>query len=99
MLHGIVPLFALAGGNSDAIASPDFNGAGYNTVGIRSWNFHGPDWIYQGGPSTDTRRDVFYNQWDDADNLNTATHGWAVPTEVDPNSVDPWMSAIGGGIY
>mmetsp|Transcript_2016 Transcript_2016/g.4695 ORF Transcript_2016/g.4695 Transcript_2016/m.4695 type:complete len:92 (-) Transcript_2016:113-388(-) len=77
-----------------------FNPAGYNTGGIRQWNPHGPDWIYQGGPSGNDLHDVYYNQWDDSDNLPTDTHMWATPFDVgDPTGVEPWLSAVGGGIY
>lgn len=57
-------------------------------------------WFHQGGPSGNDLHDVYYNQWDDSDNLPTDTHMWATPFDVgDPTGVEPWLSAVGGGIY
>ena len=51
----------------------------------------------QGGPdSTDVKNDPFYNQWED---LDDSPIGWHITEPVDPCSTEPWLSAVGGGIY
>eukprot|EP00960_Hanusia_phi_P054293 762611-Hanusia_phi.AAC.1 len=41
--------------------------------------------------------DTSYNEWYNLD--SSAYHFKANSTPVDPGSVDPWLSGVGGGIY
>lgn len=62
------------------------------------WAHHDRDWIYQGGPETDSvKHDVFFNQWDDLD--DSSADGYHVTEPVDPASSDKWLDDVGGGIY
>mmetsp|Transcript_4345 Transcript_4345/g.6402 ORF Transcript_4345/g.6402 Transcript_4345/m.6402 type:complete len:96 (-) Transcript_4345:248-535(-) len=95
MLHQLV--FQSLLGEIDYGAQGDFTPAGYNATGIRTWNGHGPDWIFQGGPDTsDEMHNPQYNQWGD---LDDSPISWTISEPVDPCSVSPWLSAVGGGIY
>mmetsp|Transcript_35688 Transcript_35688/g.71570 ORF Transcript_35688/g.71570 Transcript_35688/m.71570 type:complete len:83 (+) Transcript_35688:55-303(+) len=75
-----------------------FLDSGYNDpANLWVWNVHGTDWIYPGGPdSTDVKNDVTFNQWQDLDDSYTP---WTITEPVDMNSVDPWLSEVGRGIY
>mmetsp|Transcript_36843 Transcript_36843/g.74454 ORF Transcript_36843/g.74454 Transcript_36843/m.74454 type:complete len:83 (+) Transcript_36843:11-259(+) len=75
-----------------------FLDSGYNDpANLWVWNVHGTDWIYQGGPdSTAVKNDVTFNQWQDLDDSYTP---WTITEPVDMNSVDPWLSEVGRGIY
>jgi len=69
----------------------------YNNENIWTWNTHGKDWIYEGGPdSTLVKNDPSFNQWEDLDDSPVAFHTTA---PVDPMSVDSWLSKVGGGLY
>eukprot|EP00284_Hemiselmis_tepida_P010476 CAMPEP_0174916294 /NCGR_PEP_ID=MMETSP1355-20121228/1719_1 /TAXON_ID=464990 /ORGANISM="Hemiselmis tepida, Strain CCMP443" /LENGTH=93 /DNA_ID=CAMNT_0016161285 /DNA_START=36 /DNA_END=317 /DNA_ORIENTATION=+ len=86
----LVPLTALSG----VVPPTEFDEGGYN-VGNWEWKAHGPDWIYQGGP-TGNRHNVFYNQWE---GLDDSRHEWTYGPACDPNEVDEWLGSIGKGIY
>ena len=95
MLHQLV--FQSLLGEIDYGAMGDFTPAGYNQAGLWGWNVHDGDWIYQGGPdSTEVKNMPYYNQWED---LDDSPIGWHITEAVDPCSTDPWLSAVGGGIY
>ncbi len=44
----------------------------------------------------DNRHNVYFNEYDSLDNSPIS---WHITEPVEADSVDPWMNAIGGGIY
>ena len=61
------------------------------------WAEYVRDFVVQGGPdSTEVKNMPYYNQWED---LDDSPIGWHITEAVDPCSTDPWLSAVGGGIY
>lgn len=44
----------------------------------------------------DNRHNVYFNEYD---SLDYSPIGWHITEPVEADSVDPWLNAIGGGIY
>ena len=64
------------------------------------WNTHGNDWIYPEGPTPTGLHDPTYNIFSDPNYaLDDSPITWHITEPVDSDSVDPWLGAIGGGIY
>jgi hypothetical protein len=54
-------------------------------------------WTLQGGNvDGDNRHNVYFNEYD---SLDYSPIGWHTTEPVEPDGVDPWMNAVGGGIY
>ncbi len=90
--------FIALAGDKTLSGPPVFDASGANTT-VWTWGPHDKDWIYQDGPvQTATEiHDPYSNAWDDLD--TTAAPFTHITVPVDMTSVDPWLSAIGGGIY
>mmetsp|Transcript_47782 Transcript_47782/g.126738 ORF Transcript_47782/g.126738 Transcript_47782/m.126738 type:complete len:83 (-) Transcript_47782:205-453(-) len=75
-----------------------FTAAGYDDpTNARIWNFKGSDWIYDGdNVDGDNRHNVYFNEYD---SLDSSPIGWHITEPVEADEVDPWLGAIGGGIY
>jgi hypothetical protein len=67
----------------------------YNTD-TWTWNTHGSDWIYPEGPEPTGLHDPTYNALGDIDDSPVS---WHITEPVNLEGVDPWLGAIGGGIY
>ncbi len=96
------PSFDAAGYNTSFYAwKSGGDGGGY-------WNGHRNrgycnSYLANGGSSlNDTScqtHDVYYNEWHDLEALDASPISWSTTEPVDPTSVDPWLSNVGGGMY
>ncbi len=84
--------------NKSLPGPPVFDASGANTT-TWTWGAHDNNWIYQDGPVQTNAmiRDPYDNAWSDLD--DSAAPFMHITAPVDMTEVDPWLSAIGQGIY